>query len=294
MNAFLESRYAEGVQRLALGLEPFDSERRARVAHPLSVTFDAAPAAGLARPSVERHDSCLHVLRYFAGTDDQLEVSVSTAPGRAPRRRRFKIPPAAAVTLRIDDPSRRYVPRRLTIPLLKAADAEAPPFRPQLRTRRPVLFPGAAYDVHATATGLRGRVTRGGRPMRWARVEARLPNSQEVVARAHGDDRGEFLLILGPRASPFDELGKFDDPVPVVVTVFGPQQAPAPNPPAVAEEDPLWDLQPEEAAPPGQSPDPVMDGTALPGDYISTPSSERTVNFFLGRLLSGIDPFVFS
>jgi hypothetical protein len=293
MNAFLESRYVEGLQRLALGLEPWDSERRARIAHPLSVTFDAAPAGG-SRPAVERHDSCLHVLRYFAGADDQLEMSVRDAPGLTPRRQRFKLPVAPAVTLRFDDPSRRYVPRRLTIPLLRASDAEAPPFRPQLRTRRPVLFPGAAYDVHGTATGLRARVTRGGEPMRWARVEARLPGSPEVVGRAHGDDRGEFLLILGPRASPFDELGKLGDPLEVVVTVSGPGTVPVPNPPGVELEDPLWDLKPETAAAPGVTPDPVMEGEALPGDYISTPTSERTVNFFLGRMVSGIDPFVFS
>jgi hypothetical protein len=292
MNAFLESRYSESVQRLALGLEPWDAQRQARVAHPLSVTFDAAPAGG-ARPAVERHDSCLHVLRYFVGEDDQLEMSVTDAPGLRPRRQRFQIPDDSTVTLRFDDPARRYVPRRLTIPLLTATAADAPPFRPQLRTRRPALFPGAAYDVHATATGRRGRVLRGGNPMRWARVEARLPGAPTVVGRAHGDDRGEFLLLLGPAASPLDELGRLGDPFPVVVTVHGPQVAPVPNPPAVTE-DPLWDLPAELAAPPGQLPDPVAAGTALPPNYISTPTSERTVNFFLGRLLSGIDPFVFS
>ena len=291
MNAFVESRYSEKLTRVALGLEPLDSERRMRVAHPIVVTFDAAPP-GRARPPVERHDSCLYVLRYFESSEDRVEMNISEASGKyGTRRVGFPILPSSTVALRFDDPARRFVPRRLSFPLLTAAVADAAPFTPGLRIRRPALFPGAAYDVSGSATGLRGRVLRGGEPVRWARIEATIPGTAVVVGRAHGDDRGEFLLLLAPNASPLGDLE--DDKLEIRVTAFARTPAPVPADPTVPELDPLWDLPLEVAAPPGQ-PDPVSAGEVLPPTYASTPTSTGIVEFVLGKLQSGIDPFVIS
>ena len=169
MNQFLTNQFVENVQRLALGLEPIDSERRGRIAHPIKVTFNTA-ALGFPRRSVLRHDSCLYTLLYEPGTTDRVD-------------------------LRFVDSARRFVPRFLRVPILTAAVAESRLYTH--RVRRPMLFPGAAYDISATVTGLRGRVVRAVPNkeviVRWARVEARLPHSGVLVGRAHGDDRGEFL-----------------------------------------------------------------------------------------------------
>jgi hypothetical protein len=42
--------------------------------------------------------------------------------------------------------------------------------------------------------------------MRWAYIEARDIVSNSIVARARGDDRGEFLLILPSLAAQASEL----------------------------------------------------------------------------------------
>ncbi|MGB7922043.1 MAG: hypothetical protein WCF57_02235, partial [Pyrinomonadaceae bacterium] len=158
------------------------------------------------------------------------------------------------------------------------------------RLRRPALFPGAAYDISETATGLRGRVMRDGKPMRWARVEARLPGSKVLVGRAHGDDRGEFLLLLGTNASPLSDL---ENPLTIRVTVFGPTVAPVPATPDLPGLDPLWDLPLEIAAAPG-APDPVSAGETMPANYEPKPLNGTDVDFILGKLRSGIADFIFS
>jgi hypothetical protein len=258
MNEFLDNRFAENVQRLALGLEPVDSERRMRIAHPIKITLDGIPP-GPMRPHIERHRSCLHALRFQAGVTNR-------------------------VNLRLFDSARRFVPRRLSVPLLTQPQAEAVDFTN--RVRRPVLFPGAAYDVSDMATGLRGRVTRNGKVMRWARVEARLPVSGVMVGRAHGDDRGEFLLLIGSGAIP---VGALVNPLPISVRVFGPAAIPVPATPDLPSLDPLWDLPLEMPPAPGAA-DPVSSGEELPGNY--TVSVTRTVNFVLGRLRSQEPDFV--
>lgn len=253
MNEFLPEGYVETVKRLALGLEPLDAVHMMRVAPPLTVGYDAA-ARGLPRPPVERHASCLHVLIFGAGV-------------------------ATPVELRLFEDSRRFVPRKLQYPIHPQALAETRP--PAERIRRPRMFPGANYDLDSGATGLRGRVLRGGAPMRWARVEATVPGAPAPLARAHGDDRGEFLLVL-----PSDNSLSSLDPVwPVTVTVFGPAAIPVPPTPDLPALDPLWDL-PMEAAPAPGVPDPVSAGEDLPAGY--TASQSLPVNFVPGRVVSQV------
>lgn len=253
MNEFLPSRFSENVKRLAIGLEPIDAALRLRVTHRIDVTFDVAPL-GLPRPTIDHHRTGLHVLLY----DPKL-----TSP----------------VDVRFVDNLRRYVPRRIRIPILTRAAADAAPAA--RRIRRPVLFPGAAYDV-TDATGVRGRVVRGGQIMRWARVEARLPGAGRVVGRAHGDDRGEFLLLIGSEASP---VGDLNPPLGVEVTVLGPAAPPVPPTPDRPQIDPLWDLPLEEAALPGAS-DPVTSGDTQPTGY--TASTMLPLDLAFGKILSNV------
>jgi hypothetical protein len=253
MNEFLPSRFTEIVHRLALGIEPLDSQLQLRIAQPIQVSYDAA-VLGLPRPPVDHHPTSLHAIRYLPGV---------TSP----------------VDLRFDDPTRRFVPRRLRIPILSQSDAEANPVA--LRVRRPVLFPGAAYDVGSRATGLRGLVVRAGGPVRWARVEARLSGGGALVGRAHGDDRGEFLLLIGSEASP---MGDLTLPLQLDVQVFAGPPPPQP-PPASAAIDPLWDL-PLEALPNPGAADNVSTGEKIPDTYTASVTTPVTLAF--GRMASNL------
>jgi hypothetical protein len=254
MNEFLPSRFSEGVKHLALGLEPMDAQLQQRIAQGIEVAFDTAPLK-LPRPPIDHHRTGLHVVLYD---------------------RKLKSP----VDLRFFDSARRFVPRRLRIPIFLTRDAaDAQPF--SRRVRRPFMFPGAGYDATGGATGLRGRVMRGGAPMRWARVEARLIGGGVLVGRAHGDDRGEFLLLIGTKASPHGDLNA---PLQLDVTVLGRAAVATPPTPDTPKIDPLWDLPLEPVAAPGE-PDPVSAGESRPRDYTAQVITQ--VDLILGRVLSG-------
>lgn len=274
--------------KLALGLEPLDALRRGRAAHPVRVDMEGkspwkarSPDAPYARgrgsdrwiraysekhhrfPSgtesfFDRHDTCLYAFLYRPNT-------------------------GAFVDIRIYDHYRRYVPRRLRIPLLAEGDADDHP--PSHRVRRPVLFPGAAYDVSSRVTGMRGRVLRGGNPLRWAWVEAFLPGTDIRVGVARGDDRGEFLLILQAGAQPFSALS---DPVEIDLAISGPIAPPVPDP---LETDPFWDL-PLESVPAQGLPDGVSAGDTFPVDYVTFLSVSGAFSIPLGRILTGVDDFI--
>lgn len=296
----LPAPYVEMGQRLALGIELIDAPLGARVARPVSVAIDGVPVplplarspyrafgfeVGDVLPRVDRHDSCVHALVYRTGLY------------------RLK---HTTVTLRVTCPARRYVPRRLQFRLVDPALPEPPLPDPDQATleamragrwRRVALFPGAAYDAGSAPTGLRGRVRRGSAPLRWARVEARPAlrggGRGPVIGRAQGDDRGEFLLILG--AIPGSALASLT--VDVEVSVFA---WPA-DPPATAllkEQDPLWDLPveppiaPVDPAVPPPLADAVALGTVVPAEY--TAKVVQIVTFKLGKVLSSeIRPFTF-
>jgi hypothetical protein len=256
----LPSRFATNVHRLALGVEPVDAARRLRVSHRLRFSLETT---GAELPPVVRHSSCLYALLHAAGVDTPADV-------------------------RIEDLTRRLVPRRLRIPFpalgaVEAAEQLDGDLPASQRTRRPFLFPGAAYDLAATATALRGRVLRGTAPMRWARVEARAGDT--LIGRAHGDDRGEFLLVLGPDLR---NLAELTSPLAVDVRVVGPTPPPAP-PPVIA--DPLWDL-PVETLPAAGNPDPISTGEQLPAAYVPGSAVTRTVLMELGRLTRAQPAFV--
>ena len=112
-------------------------------------------------------------------------------------------------------------------------------------------------------------------------VEAVLPASGQVVGRAHGDDRGEFLLLIGSESIP---VGDLVNPLPLRVRIFGPAAPPVPATPDLPLQDPLWDLPLETVPAPGVA-DTVSTGETLPAGY--TANVTANVDFFLGELRSG-------
>ena len=286
MNQFLPSRFVENVERLALGIEPMDAVRARPLTYQLQVEHEASLLLGLQRPPIERHTSNRYALRYQPGVKTPIELRFFDTANRIYKPERDR---------------RRIVPRRLRIPILTLADVETDELNEaqaanqtvidfKRRIRRPVFFPGAAYDFSATTTGLRGRVTRGGKPMRWARVVAVLDGTTVVVGRAHGDDRGEFLLLIN---SAVTTGGATPKPLRIRVTVAGPATAPTPTDPDQPKRDPLWDLPLEIMAAPGAN-DPVATGEQDPNqppgqEYTATVT--RVIEFTVGKCLSGLEDF---
>ena len=160
-----------------------------------------------------------------------------------------------------------------------------------MRRRRLALFPGAAYDLVGKATGLRGRILRNDEPMRWAYVEAVLADTFSLAGRARADDRGEFLLLLWPEAAPETDLART---IQAVVSVSGPVEQPVPASDDMPSRDKLWDL-PLEELPDADTCDDVSSGESFPEGFATALSGVRTVDFEIGRILTGIDeaPFDF-
>lgn len=295
--------FVERTHRLALGIEPRDALHRQRLPHAVRIDVEGdlpwtpqltenigrtwlrpmAPEAR--RPVVTRHDSCRHVLLY-----PPPPVDGKPAPEPAP---------GATIDLRIYEHHRRYVPRRFRVPLLSLAtilqaEQNGSSVPVASRSREPWLFPGAAFDSGYLATGLRGRVLRNGEPLRWARIEARLPSENPnanplVVGRAQGDDRGEFLLLLEPAAG----ATELDSPINVNVVVFGPQAVPVPASSKLPDDDVWWDLPLEQLPAIGNN-DTVSTGVQNPADYVA--GSTQPVAFQIGRIISaanGVNDFHF-
>ncbi len=241
MNGSLTSGYHELRHQLLLGLEPVDVMRGGRLSHGVDISLEGGSRV---RRPIQCHSSGRHILLVDPKLGDPID-------------------------LRIADPRRRWVPRRLSVPLPAS-----------VRLLRPALYPGAAYNVAETATGLRGRVVRAGdlSPVPWVRAEARLLDSEgqpigPPVGRAHGDDRGELLLLLDSLASPLPELA---DPIEVEITIFGTSTN--------LKQPPQEWMDPDSEL--------VEPGEALPPGYDRTVS--RVVELRLARLLTGneVDDFV--
>ncbi len=269
-NQFLPASFVEHVERLALGVEPTDPMRGLRIARPLQVMLDGIPTPlprrlrppgtgpfdmpdALAR--LRRRNSCRFALLYRSGL---------TGP----------------VALRLLDGSEHYVPRRLSITLPDPVAGG--------RVCRPALYPGAAYDVVRSMPAVRGRVLRGDAPLRWARVLAQRLSDGVPVGVAHGDQHGEFLLLLDPGLVVGPAL---TPPLKVRVTVYGPAIAPDPAADPASALDPLWDL-PLEAVDLTADGDEVLAGTKLPPGYVSHPGSSKDV--VIGLELFAREEFLFS
>ncbi len=259
MNTLLPPTYVEVFDRLLLGLQVIDASRAQRLSHAVEMRVEPKPwvdpltddqqrwlraridarmplSDGWER--VPRHASGRHVLRYVAGRGIKVDI-------------------------RVLDSRERIVPRRLRIPLVSLGVPENVSVLDALpvgqRSRTPSLYPGAAYDISERVTGLRGRVVVSDQgvppkrvPVRWPRIEARLPAGGPLVAWAHGDQHGEFLLVLPPEAiaSPAVQMPR---PLSLDVIAHGRRGLPAAPPPVlVRRADPFWDLPLEVLGAPGR------------------------------------------
>lgn len=265
-------------RRLALGLDFTDALRGAELVYPVRVERERGLPHESPRPAHRYDFSQLQPLPAGLLRSHSGRYSLSYTAGSG-----------AGIDLRVYDYERRYVPRRLRVPLRSLADVEQIEQDGEQdylagRSRNITLFPGANYHHSSGATGMRGRALRNGHPLRWACVEARLPGGS-LVARGRGDDRGEFLLLLPPQAFPGSEL---ETGFNIQVWVYGPETAPVPATADLPGRDPLWDL-PLEELPAFNLPDDVSGGEQLPAGYVSPVSARRLVSFSPGRILTGRD-----
>ncbi|HEX8093019.1 hypothetical protein [Jatrophihabitans sp.] len=187
-------------------------------------------------------------------------------PGRFRLRQQLNLP--TTLILRIDDPSRRYLPRVFSLTPWRADELDDPFVAVVARILRCWLLPAAGYLIPRGSTVLRGRVAHLGTPIRWARIKALTPTNT-VAGWAHTDERGEFLLVVEDPDQ---------NPILSTVTLELVVYAPAPALPADPL-DRLADLAPEvvpqsprppagqsrSAAPAPPAPPPYLDNPQLRG-----------------------------
>jgi len=277
------------IVRLALGLEVVDAVRGdpadvevawENVPRPLVLALPHGPGSGAA---ASLYDPGIGLPRLRRGSRPGRFRMVFT-PEQTP------IPPAR---LRIVDDRRRYVPRRLEVPFAALAAVlaeEGLPDRPAPRGRTVGILPGAAFPAEGGSTGVRGRVVdQAGAPVRWVRADARHITRGSLLGVAHGDDRGEFLLLMGNPPSILDAPAglSFDARITVHAAPLGAQPPPALTGDPMA--DPLGDLVPE-VLPDLGDPDVVSAGDNFPAEF--TRMTSTTVTCTVGRLVSPPVPIV--
>ncbi len=206
------------------------------------------------------------------------------------------------VTVRIEDPNRYVVPRRLRVPLWTVTDVEAADRTPptgryvpaRSRLLRPWLLPGSARPLPRSATAIRGRVERNGAVVRWPRITAFGPGGV-AVGWAHGDDRGEFLLIV-------TGTGTLPPPAPNRLNLELAVSAPDPRRPIPAFDpaDRYGDLVVEEvprsAAPPTLTDldNPLLRGRARPPGYVDSTGPKLHLRVGVGNLRTLHTPIAFA
>ena len=165
-----------------------------------------------------------------------------------------------------NDP-RHYVPRRLA---LIPVQTDGFPTATTANIRRAWLWPGAAFPLSANATVIRGRIRRGASmanasSVAWARIVVTQPgaapadfSAETQIGWAHGDDRGEFLVVLGAQAIPGGAV--LPQTVQLRVWIFLPPSD------ALDPADPLASLPLEQAG--SDAINDVLRGTEAPATYI--------------------------
>jgi hypothetical protein len=296
----------QALHRLALGVEPVDAFTRALIGRGARV--------GRELPQQPRRRRGTGPLDLLARRRDL--AMESNGSGRFKLRHGPGVGSVATVVVRVDDPWRRWVPRRFEVAIWTFAEVTAsedwppttqtpakPATGPFVATRsrllRPWLLPGSAYALPKGATGLRGQVTRGGRALPWPRVDALGPGDV-VVGRAHGDERGEFLLVItgtGTLVPP--PLTTLD--IRLVLRGLPP---PAPGGPpakgALPADDPLFGLPLEPVAKSANPPsaadldNPLLRGETPPAGYVLSTTPPPVLTLDIGRVRAVPVPFPFT
>jgi hypothetical protein len=232
--------------RLALAVVCIDATNPQRIASPVQITREFSPRQ----------------------TGSQF---IAHGPGRALLLHDDRIP--SSLTVRIDSPSKQLVPRRVSIPLWTLTEVSGGDAVPAVsRVLAPWLLPGTAYPLVRGTTALRGQVLRNGTPVRWPRILAVDPSLPSREARAipygwaHGDERGEFVLVLNiPHQVP-----TMPEIYPLALEVSVPAARTMPR-----DDDPLSDLVIEKATRTGEQSasdaDVLLEGRAIPPGYQTSP-----------------------
>jgi len=297
-----ETFAVDAIHRLALAVVPVDRPTRGLVGPRIRVGREVP------RPPIRRRRG--NALDTLAGRLD-LALDAHNSAFTLLHRLDLPLPPSGSppvgeTVIRLDDPQRRYIPRRLRMPVWSRRRVEEPesnpavaPIRAEARAVRPWLMPGTAYEPAGAATGLRGRLLRHvpgqeDEPVPWPRLEAR-GQQDEPIGYAHGDDRGEFLLLV-------ESTGQLPPPppssLPIRLAVWIPDPAATPPPDQlITEGDPLGGLVIEDAvrhdpgAPPGSVDDTVLRGEAIPASYLPAALAPRPAeDFTVGELVQP-DPY---
>jgi hypothetical protein len=254
----------DAVHRLALAVQAIDALTRTPVQDGVRVARETVRAKR-GGPGFTDHGRSLFVLTHRPDT-------------------------SADAVVRLTDPDRRFVPRRLTVRLWPLAavtgiDQRPPtaPFVPATsRLLRPWLLPGAAAVLPRGTTGLRTRITRAGRPVRWARVE--LFTAAGRIGWGHADERGEVVVVASRRAA-YPAAGTLT--FPTALRVHRPAIAVDPDPDDPLA-DPLADLVVEQilrsAAPPTTNDldNARLRGISRPTGYVTAP--DQVITLTSGRV----------
>ena len=242
---------ANVLHRLALGVECIDATAD-RVAATLVWAGRQAPVLRLPR-GYDKAWPCIDLERSDTGRF---------------RLRHQRLLPEKFV-LRVDDPARRFVPRRFDVQLWSAADVDDNSGNPYVPVRsrllRPWLLPGSAYQFSRGTTVIRGRVASNGNPVRWARIFAAAAPMQ-LAGYAHADDRGEFVLVISdPDQNPVQSTVDVD----LYISAPDPKH-PVPVDPDDRCADLLIEPIPRSSVPPlaGDLDNPVLRGQVVPGSYV--------------------------
>ncbi|MCG2593178.1 hypothetical protein LZ009_10340 [Ramlibacter sp. XY19] len=263
--------------RLALGIEWFDALAASAVGKDWATELRAVGVRPLLQ-AFQFHPRGRHALRHAGrlasllarGAADKLAVPPA-GPEQDPTNlvtRAYGLADLRATQYATGNDPRHYVPRRLSLTPVQAGGL---PSAGAVNVRQAWVWPGAAYPLPTKASAVRGCVRRGAslavaRPVAWTRVVFTRPgpapanfNTETRLGHAHGDDRGEFLGVLGPNAV----TGGAALPASIALNawIFVPPAAPA-----FDAADPLASL-PLEVAGTAVLND-VLRGTATPAGYV--------------------------
>lgn len=205
--------------RLAIGMQWIDALSRLPVTGNLVSELERIGGRTL-RQGFDLHSSSRHALRWAGQLAKILVIAAEEKVAHPPLtpdadQTNFALRGYARRDPRIssystgNDP-RRYVPRRLA---LMPVQTDGMPTATKGNIRQAWLWPGTAYPLPGNTTALRGRVRRGptlasATSVPWTRIIVTQPAgpadfaTETRIGWGHGDDRGEFLVVLGFQAIP--------------------------------------------------------------------------------------------
>lgn len=271
--------------RLALGVQWIDALTQQPVESPAGAAWlsDLEAIGARLRPQrFEAHSQGRQAIRHAGAYRKLLDHTVAQGDPLAHAVRAFGARDARLAHYATGHDPRRYVPRRVAFtPVL----ASGVPPASVVNTRTAWLWPGAAYALPSRSTGLRGCIRREVSPgvhaaVPWARVIATRAGAgpasfatETPIGWGHGDDRGEFLLVLGNSA--VSGAAALPATLALNVWVFLP-----PMLPAFDAADPLSSLPLDNAGTEMLSD--VLKGQAMPPNYL--PQAVRSLGLALGEV----------